>query len=209
MRKLPLWLLVLVVPSFVAAPAARGQAPDARVFFSNQRQMLIPFDPVPQPQLIKELQLLVSRDQGKHWEPYAVAPPDKVPPKFHFTADADGLYWFAVQTIARNGNKVPAAGEPLEPSLKVVVDTVPPLVRLRPLAPRDGEVGVTWEIDDPHLDLTEPESVRLELRAAGGTTWTPLARRDQQSELYWHPETNGSLEVRLRARDRAGNWGEA
>src|SRR5262249_59494669 len=28
-------------------------------------------------------------------------------------------------------------------------------------------------------------------------------------EHYWNPGTSGEVEVRLRARDRAGNWGEA
>src|SRR5262245_18635162 len=116
MRTLPLWMLLLVLPSFAVAPGrARAQnfgAPDdpqpppghpfaiplepsrvraqaedvgAQISFVNRRQFLIPFDPVPTPHLVKQLRLYVSRDQGKHWDPFAVAPPDQVPPKFHFT----------------------------------------------------------------------------------------------------------------------------
>src|SRR3954447_6770270 len=106
MRTLPLWMLLLVLPSFAVAPGrARAHAEDvgAQISFVNRRQFLIPFDPVPTPHLVKQLRLYVSRDQGKHWDPFAVAPPDQVPPKFHFTAEADGLYWFAVQTETHSG----------------------------------------------------------------------------------------------------------
>jgi hypothetical protein len=97
----------------------------------------------------------------------------------------------------------------IQPTLRVVVDTIPPLVNLRPLPPRNGEVGIGWEIRDESFDENQLDAVRLEYRTAGAATWTPLPRRGLAPQLYWNPETNDVLEVRLRARDRAGNWGEA
>src|SRR5262245_12350615 len=101
----------------------------------------------------------------------------------------------------------PPSMEGVRPSLRVIVDTIPPTVSLRPLPPRGGEVGVSWEVRDEWFDENQFDAIRLEYRGAGAAAWTPL-RRGPGSQLYWNPETNGVLEVRLRARDRAGNWAE-
>src|SRR5262249_2439546 len=103
----------------------------------------------------------------------------------------------------------PASMDGIQPTLRVVVDTIPPIVNLRPLPPRSGEVGVGWEIRDEYFDENQLDAVRLEYRTVGGTNWTPLPRRGPAPRLYWNPEANDVLEIRLRARDRAGNWGEA
>jgi hypothetical protein len=198
---------LLVVPSFVVLPGgAQAQDPGTQIYYTKERQFWIPFDPVPMPHLVKQLQLFVSSDQGKRWDPFAIAPPEQK--KFYFTAQADGLYWFAVQTTAHDGKRIPPSMEGARPSLRVIVDTIPPTVNLRPLPPRAGEVGVSWDVRDEWFDENQEGAIRLEYRSAGGAAWTPL-RRGLGAQLYWNPETNGVLEVRLRARDRAGNWGEA
>jgi hypothetical protein len=198
---------LLVLPSLaVPRDEALAQAPGTPIHFVHERQFWIPFDPVPMPDQVKQVQLYVSADQGKHWEPSAIAPPERR--KFYYTSHADGLYWFAVQTLTTKGTAYPATMDGVQPSLKVVVDTVPPLVQLRPLPARAGEVGVSWEIRDDWFDQTQLDAVVLEYRTVGATTWTPLQRRDLAPQHYWNPETNGALEVRLRARDRAGNWGQ-
>jgi hypothetical protein len=201
-------MLLLVLPSFALVPkSARAQDAGARIYYVRERQFFIPFDPVPTPHLVKQVQLFVSADQGRRWDPFAIAPPEQR--RFHFTSQADGLYWFVVQTVLQDGKLYPASLDGIQPSLKVVVDTIPPMVNLRPLTPRNGEVGVSWEIRDEYFDENNLDAVRLEYRTVGGTTWTPLARRGLGPQLYWNPENNGVLEVRVRARDRAGNWGEA
>jgi hypothetical protein len=50
--------------------------------------------------------------------------------------------------------------------------------------------------------------VRVEYRIVGGATWimVPLALGGNQA--YWNPQTNAQVEVRVLARDRAGNVGE-
>src|SRR5262245_57002967 len=95
-----------------------------------------------------------------------------------------------------------------QPSLKVVVDTQNPTIQLQPLAPRAGEVGVAWDIRDDNLDLTLPDALRLEYRPPGGQ-WMVLPIHPGAVQYYWNPQAAGVIEVRLRARDRAGNWGEA
>src|SRR5262249_60935929 len=106
MRKLPLWMLLLVVPSFVVPPeGALAQDPGTQIYYTKERQFWIPFDPVPMPHLVKQLQLFVSSDQGKHWDPFALAPAEQR--KFYFTTQADGLYWFAVQTTTHDCHMTP------------------------------------------------------------------------------------------------------
>jgi hypothetical protein len=114
-----------------------------------------------------------------------------------------------VQTLDKQGNYYPATLEGAQPSLKVMVDSVPPDVRLTPLPPRGGQVGVEWDVREEYMDLTDPKALRLEYRVVGGFQWIPLAMRNTINQFYWNPETNAPLEVRLRAQDRAGNIGEA
>src|SRR5690349_13714315 len=160
MRKLPLWTLWLVLPSLGLTPTgARAQDGSAGIYYVRERQFWIPFDPVPTPHLVKQVQLFVSQDQGRRWDPSSVAAPDRR--QFHFTCPADGLYWFSVQTVLQDGKLFPASMEGAQPTLRVVVDTIPPLVHLRPLPARNGEVGVGWEIRDEYFDENQLDAVRL------------------------------------------------
>ena len=61
----------------------------------------------------------------------------------------------------------------------------------------------------PQRSATAPDALRLEFRVQGGAQWLPLPVRANEAQLYWNAETTGIVDVRLRARDRAGNWGEA
>jgi hypothetical protein len=91
------------------------------------------------------------------------------------------------------------------PGLIVHVDTVPPVTRLRALPPREGEIGVEWEVRDDNL---LPGGVRLEYRLPGSASWVPLADNlPATGQRYWRPGTNGTVEVQLHAEDRAGNKG--
>lgn len=206
MRKLQLLLLLLVLAWCGSlANSARAQGTTSEVLFSRFRQFWLPFND-PAKQRLKQLQLFVSTDRGRTWRPAAIAAPEQG--KFQFLAESDGLYWFTVQTLDQDGRYFPATLEGVQPSLQVIVDTAPPTVQLRPLMPRPGEVGVQWEIRDEYPDLL-PDAVRLEWREVNGSIWRLLQRPGGQNQIYWNPMTNGQIEVRLRARDRAGNWGEA
>jgi hypothetical protein len=207
MRKWLLLLLVVPLPGLSPTPAA-AQEVARDVLYSNYRHFRIPFQAGPGKERLKQLQLFYSTDQGRTWQPSAVAPPDQE--FFRFICTQDGLYWFTVQTVDRDGRAFPATLEGAQPSLKVVVDTQPPVVQLRPLPGRGGgEVGVAWEVRDDNLDLRQPDALRLEYRPASGVGWTPLPADPSATQHYWNPQTNAAVEVRLRAKDRAGNVGEA
>jgi hypothetical protein len=208
MRKLHRLILLLALCSACGLlPSALAQEAASDVIYSRYNHFRIPFQAGPGEQRLKQLQLFFSNDQGRTWQPRAIAPPEQH--HFRFISERDGLYWFAVQTMDQEGRLYPQTMDGAQPSLKVIVDTQPPIITLRVLPARGSQVGVAWEIRDDNLDSTLPDALRLEYRPAGGPTWLPVPRNAGASEVYWNPETNGMLEVRLRARDRAGNWGEA
>jgi hypothetical protein len=192
----------LVLVALAACPSARAQAPD--VTYTRFALFRIPFQAESGENRLKQVQLFVSTDQGQTWQPVVTAAPDQR--YFDFRAARDGLYWFTVRTVDVDGRPFPATLEGARPGLKVLVDTQPPVVHLRVLPPRDGEAGVEWEVRDENLD---PSSLRLDYRLPGGADWVPLGGELPASgQRYWKPLTNGAVEVRLRARDRADNWNE-
>jgi hypothetical protein len=205
MGKLSL-LLALLAGGWIVSTSA-GQEGATDIIYTHYRTFKIPFMPVQGPQRLKQLQLFVSMDQGKTWQTAALAPPEQH--HFRFMTDRDGLLWFAVQTQDQDGRLTPPTMTGAQPILKVIVDTQKPIVLLQGLPPRADQVGVAWDIRDENLDLALPDSLQLEYRPAGAAVWQPLSRPTGANQLYWTPATRGPLEVRLRARDRAGNWGEA
>jgi hypothetical protein len=208
MRRLPLVLLLLALPSAWLSPCpAQAQEAPGQTVYVNRRQFYIPFQTVPGENRLKQVQLYVSVDQGKTWHPDAIAAPDQK--QFRFLSQADGAYWFAVQTLDQEGRYFPPTLERVQPSLHVVVDTQLPSVTVRALPSRGGEVGVSWDVRDENFDPASPDAVRVEFRPVGSLNWYPVPRRPLGNEMYWNPETNAPLEVRVRARDRAGNTSEA
>jgi hypothetical protein len=210
MRKphLPLLLTVLAVFPALGAPA-RGQSPiQPQVIYARQRQILIPFDPDPtEAHRLKQLQLYYSNDQGRSWHLGATAAPDQR--KFNFLAEGDGLYLFAVQTIDQAGRFFPEKMDGVAAALRVMIDTVAPVVTLKPLPPNGNQVGVAWEIRDDNPDLTAPDACRLEYKAGGGLNWLPLYRVPGATQHYWAPGSSAPFDVRIRVRDLAGNTAEA
>jgi hypothetical protein len=72
------------------------------------------------------IRLLVSSDQGKTWKLHMTGPAESQPIKF--VAPRDGLYWFAMQTIDRDGSFSPR--DP-QPDLKVYINTAGRKIKMR------------------------------------------------------------------------------
>ncbi len=205
MRKLAILLVLLLGAAW--DQRAQGQDVGGGLIFSQHRHFRIPFQAGPGDQRLKQLHLFVSNDQGRSWQASAIAPVEQR--HFRFLTDRDGSFWFAVQTEDLEGRRYPASMEGAQASLKVVVDTQPPLISLEGLQPYSGQVGVSWDVRDENLDLAAADSLRLEYRPVGGMTWLPVPGQRVHAKAYWTPLGSSPQEVRLRVRDRAGNWGEA
>ena len=135
------------------------------IFFAHP-QFKIPFR-YPKNVDIAQIKLYVSNDQGRNWQFCANA--DSAERYFEFRSPQDGAYWFAVQTVDSQGRLFPKKIDDLIVNMKVVVDTKPPTVNVKPLAPRECEVGVLWTVMDENLDLSVPDALQLQYRAVGGT----------------------------------------
>jgi hypothetical protein len=196
-----------VLPLLFLPGLLLAQAPaNIDTAFANRHELRIPFKNGPDAQNLKQLQLFVSTDEGRTWLPRATVAPDQQ--KFQFTAERDGIYWFSVQSLDLQGKLNPPSMDKALASLRVIVDTQPPVVQVQALAPRPGEVGVAWTIRDDYFDPAGPDAVRVEFRLVGGVTWQALAIPPGATQFYWNPRSNSQVEVRVRARDRAGNVGE-
>ena len=150
--------------------------------------------------------MLVSEDQGYHWERKSKTYPDH--PAFTFRASHDGEYWFAVQTLTVDGKVSPQLDSTIEPSMKVVVDTLPPSLVLDPDDRRGSKASVHWEIKDENLDV---KSLVLEYQVEGVGVWrrVPVQRPSLIGAQSWDAGTAEALKVRASVADKAGNVAEA
>lgn len=198
---------LLLLGLWVALLPARAAAQNAEsddIYYSRYLEFKIPFqakDP-----RIREVILHASEDQGRTWKQVATAQPNDN--GFRFSARREGWYYFTVQTRDTEGRLFPPTVDPTtKPGLRVCVDTQPPAVRIDPIQPREGGVGVKWEIRDDNLDL---RTFVLEYRPAAAADWIRLdAQRIAAGQHVWNPNSNAALDVRLMVRDLAGNEGKA
>mgnify|MGYP005854083719 CR=1 FL=1 len=187
----------------VQANADDSPAGPPMIHFKS-RAFRIPFhvDPADRDRL-KLVRLCASGDQGRTWKVAGQTEPDR--PFFAHEAPSDGEYWFAVQTMDANGEVYPDRDAAIEPTLKVVVDTVPPTATLQPVGRKGGRVALDWECRDDHLD---PATLKLLYRTED-RDWTavPLERRAASGRAQWETGSSGRIEVALSVADRAGNLG--
>ena len=130
--------------------------------------------------------------------------------RFKFTAPHDGQYWFMVRTLDQQGVLRPA-GPPL-PELKVIVDTVPPVLELKAQRGNAGEVRAQWRIRDTFL---RPESLRISYRSNSTEAWQPVAADPLRPEpgssslvgeaTWWPSQSGTSMTIRAEVTDLAGN----
>jgi RNA polymerase sigma factor (sigma-70 family) len=93
--------------------------------FINERNFCIPINTDSSRRGDLEcLRLFVSSDKGKTWKLVDEITPERK--SFTFTAPADGIYWFTVESVAKNGTKSPEDLRAASVQLKVMVDTSAP-----------------------------------------------------------------------------------
>lgn len=206
-------LASLVGTTARAAGGAAGEPPRAGaalVSATRQTAFTIPFrieppeSPTAQP---VEVQLHVSSNSGASWEVAARVKPDKA--AFVFRAPRDGEYWYSIRTV--DGQGVTRPDGPLQPQLKVTVDTIAPRLDLTASRGPAGEIVARWQAVDPHLKLN---SFKLEYQARPSDPWERVAvdapsaamKHTLSGETTWWPRASGGpLLVRAEITDEAGN----
>lgn len=173
---------------------------------TNQRNLSVPIKFVERRTEIKQLILYVSTDQGKSWSESAVAGPDKE--SFPFYALTDGMYWMKLCIVSKDGTRSPKDISKGDPALKILVDTLKPVVRITSAERQGDGIVVRWEVQEDHPELA---SLRMEYRSADDTT-------RQWYAVPVDPVLNGSTRfrfggagaasIRLQLRDTAGNTGQ-
>ncbi len=180
-----------------------GQVP-SDVVVTNQRGHKIPLDIEPgRRQEYKEFRLFVSRDLGKTWQQVDRVTPDQ--PEFVFTAKEEGPHWFRVAGLTRQDKQEPENLYKGPPDLKMVVDTIRPLISVSARKMGD-EIAVAWDVKEDAPDLA---SLKVEYRTQDNPQqWTPVPHNPSlKGETRFHPGSPATVEVRVEMKDQAGNRG--
>jgi hypothetical protein len=198
------WLVLLTCCLFVAVSGTLlAQANDnIRTYYLPSRSFNIPFSIAENDPGTEEI-LNVSTD-GQTYRYVASARPFER--RFHFTAPADGWYYFIVQTRDASGALTPENLRGVPPSIRVCVDTQHPVIEeLTADASSDTALPtIRWKISETNL-----KEIWADYRLASGGEWVPLFLPAQaQGQHTWKPSWGGELEVRVMAVDKADHRSE-
>src|SRR5262249_44739620 len=99
------------------------------IVYINQKGFTIPISVKPERRGdVRELILHLSRDQGKTWEIYGRAAPDKK--GFDFFSTGDGLLYFSIAVTDKQGRQDPPDPYRAEVGQKICIDTVKPVMKI-------------------------------------------------------------------------------
>lgn len=196
------------VQPLLPAPTSQASAPQTttnlpRPIYTSRQAFRIPFQSDPQEIArlgAQEVRLYVSQTRGQQWQPVQKVAPQTG--KFDFRAASDGEYWFAVQTVARDGQLHPG-GAVFQPGLIVVVDTTKPSLKIDLKQSEPGRIALEWSIEDANVDLA---SIVLEFTQTGMTDWQRIpVKPSATGQTSWAIPGGGLVMVKGRAKDSAGN----
>ena len=185
-----------------------GQNP-SDVRYANFRSLRVPVNvpPALQPK-VRELLLYASTDQGREWK-HVAGPISSDKKEFAFYAPADGTYWLRVvrvnQDNVRDPDEMGLKRGPLD--MKLVIDTVKPIVKTIEAQRQGDDVFVTWEVQEANPDLSR-EGMQLEYQAsdAPSSQWSPIpCSTTLKGQAQFTPGHKHPLNIRLTVRDLASN----
>jgi hypothetical protein len=199
-----------------AKPEARRPAADTIVLSSRRIALPVEFDPGRR-QLVDRLELYVSPDEGKSWQLATTGDPFR--DKLEYEAPNDGVYWFHLVTVGTKGVRNPAnlAGE--KPALKVLIDTTRPVVRVTKAERSGDQIHLAWTIDDAnpgdgttrvyfsHPKIPADEALRQLAAQSRMKLWEEVTVPAGQTGITFSPGDAGRVEVKVEAKDAAGNVG--
>ena len=171
------WAFTLV--SLLAVAGARNGA-EPKTHYLQQRDFKIPISMPPEARAsISYVQLFVLDADGKTWKAAGSVKPDAA--FFPFQAEGDGTYLFKVGVVNLQNRPEPENIADAPIGRKVVVDTIPPQVKILATERQGEDVTVRWEIRDPYPD---PNSVKLEYQFCAGDQARRPGRRCPVCRLW-------------------------
>jgi hypothetical protein len=179
--------------------------------YTNNRDVRLNFDVTKRgPSGIKAVELWGRRNAQMPYECVDRMEGDR--PPFATRLWSEGNYEFRLVFVSGTGVKSPAPVIEDVPDIFVCLDTTPTLVEMLP--PRSdpeqpGALMIRWNAIDANLD---DNPIRLEF-STDGDSWKPIADDwlPNSGQYSWKVPTGlpNELHLRVRARDKAGNFGES
>jgi hypothetical protein len=116
------------------------------------RQFVVPLriDPLQRDKLC-HVRVFVSKDQGKSWkhEKDCSTADDMI----KFTAPNDGLYWFALQVVSKDGTKEPEELDDLVPGMRVYVNAEGKALKWIAFKVRKSRQDLEREVEHLHATI--------------------------------------------------------
>jgi len=169
-----------------------------QTFYINQHHFQIPVTVAParQPD-IKEVLLYQAEPDGKSWRACGRIPPDKE--GFEYHAADDGVYYFKANPVDKSTDM-----EEQEEPRCIVVDTVPPVLRLVSAERQGDDVQVRWDLVEKYPNWA---TLKLEYRTSDlpGVLWSQVGVSAPASgQATFHVE-GPAVAVRMSVMDLAKN----
>ena len=101
-------------------PGAPGNGEAVPILSRHSFQLPFHIDPK-KSELLKEVVVYMSDDEGASWREVARA--DVEEKSVIVTVPSDGLYWFTIATVDKQGKQEPSDLKKLKPEVKVIVQT--------------------------------------------------------------------------------------
>lgn len=169
----------------------------------NSRTIKLPIEYKKDRKTIRHVALYVARNGENTWTREGFVTPDQ--DAFVYVANDDGVYWFKMQIEDLKGNKDPADLTRDPPDLKMVVDTVAPVVRVTNAKRTGDEIVIEWSIDDKFPNDAE---TKVSFRASNNPNalWqeVTLAAASRTGVKFPSGIADG-VTVKISAADIAGN----
>ncbi|MFO0938539.1 MAG: hypothetical protein U0798_18700 [Gemmataceae bacterium] len=200
--------MLAVVAAFFAGAGNRALGQDSPIY-KHTRNIFFPI-PIerlnalnPKPTKVR----LWAAAPGQKWKVASEKAPNELDQNgsdgnrgLYFNASDDGEYEFALQQVFADGTESPRESS-LKASYRVVFDTKPPSVQ----AAANGTTGIEWDCRDENLDQ-DGITVQARYKDTNQKWTTVLDHLRPQAQHTWTSIPNGySLEVRVSAKDKAGN----
>ena len=155
---------------------------------------------------IRELLLYASADQGRSWN-HVAGPITPEKDHFAFFAPGDGVYWLRVVQVNRNGSQEPddRGIKNGPPNMKLVIDTVKPIVKSLQAQRHDDEIYVSWDVQEDNFDAA---GMRLEFQSKDTVRneWKPIPMQaGLKGQTKFAPGHKQPVVVRLTVSDTAKN----